>query len=114
METIKVVIVEPQKAPVIKDIPADLHEYQKIVGGYIEAVYPFKDRVGLVCNEEGKLMNLPPNRFLTRRGKPYDIIAGTFFVVGLGDEDFVSLTDEQAQKYAKLYEVPEFLIVEEV
>lgn len=113
METIKVVIVEPEKAPEIRDIPADLSEYQRIVGGYIECVYPFRDRVGLVCNEEGKLLNLRPNRFLKRNGKPYDLIAGTFFVVGLGEEDFASLTDEQARKYAKLYEIPDFLIIED-
>ena len=29
----------------------------------------------------------------------YDVIAGTFLVVGLGEEDFVSLSPELAQKY---------------
>ncbi len=29
----------------------------------------------------------------------YDAVAGTFLVVGLGEEDFASLTPELAQKY---------------
>ena len=35
---------------------------------------------------------------------PYDIIRGTFFVAGLGQENFVSLTDEQIQRYKSLYD----------
>jgi len=110
-ENIKVVVVEPGKAAEIREIPATLESYQSIVGGYIECVYFSKDNVALVCNEEGKLIGLPPNRILTQRGRAYDTVAGTFFVVGLGEDDFISLTDEQAEKYAKLYETPDFLMV---
>ena len=42
-----------------------------------------------VCNEEGKMLGLPMNRALTdESGVPYDIVCGTFFVVGIGDENF--------------------------
>ena len=34
-------------------------------------------------------------------------IAGTFLVVGLGEEDFASLTPEMAQKYEQLFHQPE-------
>lgn len=111
MENIKVVIVEPGKPAEIKQIQATLETYQALVGGYIECIYPFKDPVGLVCNEEGKNNGLPPNRCLSHKGKPYDVIAGTFFVVGLGEEDFCSPTDDLAEKYRKVYEDPEFLYV---
>lgn len=57
-----------------------------------------------VCNEEGKLLSLPMNRALTdESGVPYDIVCGTFFVVGIGDEDFTSLTEQQIEKYRKKY-----------
>lgn len=57
-----------------------------------------------VCNEEGKLLGLPMNRALTdESGVPYDIVCGTFFVVGIGDEDFTSLTEQQIEKYRKKY-----------
>ena len=37
----------------------------------------------------------------------YDAVAGTFLVVGLGEEDFVSLSPELAQKYEQLFHQPE-------
>ena len=37
----------------------------------------------------------------------YDAVAGTFLVVGLGEEDFASLTPELAQKYEQLFHQPE-------
>ncbi|XAY14446.1 DUF3846 domain-containing protein [Bengtsoniella intestinalis] len=43
---------------------------------------------------------LTPNRFLhDESGNAYDMICGTFLVVGLGEEDFVSLTPEQQEKF---------------
>ena len=57
-----------------------------------------------VCNDEGKLLGLPMNRALTDdHGVPYDFVCGTFFVVGIGDEDFTSLTEQQIEKYRKKY-----------
>lgn len=82
-----------------------LEEMQALVGGYIQAVYPFEDPVAVVCNEEGKNLCLPFNRpLLDEHGLPYDIICGTFFVAGLGAEDFASLTDEQVQKYKAIFD----------
>ena len=34
-------------------------------------------------------------------GEIYDIVAGTFLVVGLGEEDFASLSPELIQKYTE-------------
>ena len=77
---------------------------QRLVGGYIQAVYPFDDPVALICNEEGKLLGLPMNRTLRdERGVPYDIVCGTFFLVGIAEDDFASLTDWQIEKYADYY-----------
>ena len=55
-----------------------------------------------VCNDEGKLNNMPLNRLL----EDYDSLAGSFFVCGLRDGDFTSLTDEQFKRYEKLYHDP--------
>ncbi len=42
-----------------------------------------------IVQGEGKLLGLPMNRALTdESGVPYDIVCGTFFVVGIGDERF--------------------------
>ena len=36
-------------------------------------------------------------------GDPYDVVCGTFFLAGLGGETFVSLTQDQLQRYGALY-----------
>lgn len=35
---------------------------QELVDGYIEEYMPFEDDAAIVCNEEGKVMGLAPNR----------------------------------------------------
>lgn len=100
----KILVVEPMKQPYIQEIDGSLKSMQKLVGGAIEAVYPFEDTVALICNDEGKLLNLPYNRFLYDEQKqPYDVICGTFFVVGLGEENFKSLTIQQIRTYSDMY-----------
>ena len=100
----KVVMVKPMEKAEIVDIEPTLDNYQSIVGGYIEAVYPFDDEVALVCNDEGKYSEEPNRALYDDNGKIYDIIFGTFFVCGLGEEDFQGLTDDLAEKYRKKYE----------
>ena len=64
IETMKVLVVEPEKEPYVKEISSGLSSLQKEVGGFIEAVYPLEDPVAIICNEEGKLEGLPLNRAL--------------------------------------------------
>ena len=107
----KVLIVEPMKPCYVREI-SGLNDMQEIVGGHIEAIYPFKEQVAIIANEEGKILGLPFNRPLSdERGVPYDIVCGTFFLAGLGAEDFVSLTDEQLQRYKSLYDNVQILPV---
>ena len=103
-----VLVVEPMKKPYLKDIDSGLRSLQHEVGGYIEAIYPYEDLVGIVCNEEGKLEELPRNRAIyNENGEMVDIIAGTFLIIGLSEDNFAGLSDEMADKYAKLFETPE-------
>ena len=100
----KVLVVEPMKRCYVREIEG-LKAMQEIVGGRIEAIYPFKEQVAIIANEEGKILGLPFNRpLLNDHGVPYDIVCGTFFVAGLGSEDFISLTDEQVRRYRKLFD----------
>lgn len=108
-----VLVVEPGETPVVKDISGNLKQMQKIVEGYIEAIYPFEDEVALVCNEEGKLMSLSPNRGLwDDNGNLYEIICGTFFLCGApsGSDSFTSLTPEQIEKYKQRFASPEVFV----
>lgn len=108
---IRVVLLEPQKEARIADIASSLQSMQSVVGGLIEAVYPFEEQVCIVCNEEGKLQGLPLNRALRDSDDHiYDIIAGTAFLCDCSEEDFGSLTDEQAAKYLALFKSPEAFV----
>lgn len=108
-ETMKILVVEPSKRPYVKEINHTLEEMQKVVGGSIQAIYPFEDRVGLICNGEAKIAGgFSPNRPLRDEdGNIYDIIYGTFLIAGLGEEDFCSLDDELIEKFRSFYKTPE-------
>lgn len=106
----KVLLVKPEMHPQVVEIENEFEVLQKMVGGLIETVYPFKDEVCLICNEEGKLLNLQMNRALYDNGSVYDVIAGDFLVVGMGVEDFCSLTDEQIERYDKRFHQPEMFL----
>lgn len=107
-EKIKVVMVRPGKFATIEEIDKSLESYQQIVGGYIEQLCPYDDPVAIVCNEEGKLSNLPLNRGLLHpEYGMWDIVAGVFFICGLGEEDYCSLTEELAAKYWVMFKYPE-------
>lgn len=110
--TLTVLLVEPEKKPRVVTIPHTLEEMQNLVGGYIESIQPFTDEeVALISNEEGKLLGLPLNRaiFWKDSTEPFDIIAGTFFIVGAppDSEDFVSLPEEKIEIYAEKFAHPE-------
>lgn len=85
----KILFVEPGKEAQPAEIQGDLKEMQAIVGGQIQALYPWEDPVALICNDEGKLLRLPLNRAL----EDYDMIAGNFFICGIEGDAFVSLSD---------------------
>ena len=95
----RVLVVEPGKQPEEREIDGSLESMQQIVGGLIQAIYPFDDTVALICNDEGKLLGLPWNRVVG-----YDIIAGTFFLCDAppDSENFKSLTEEQLRLYSQL------------
>ena len=104
----KVLMVEPGKVPYAAEIGEGLEPLQAAVGGDIQAVYPYDDPVALICNEEGKYMGLPLNRALhDDEGNIYDIVAGNFFLCGLGEEDLTDLPADLMEKYRQQSEHPE-------
>ena len=106
----RVLVVEPERRPKVREIDDSLKAMQEIVGGYIQPIYPFDDPIALVCNDEGRLMNLPANRGLRGEDeKLYDIVFGTFFLCGApADSDhFTDLTPEQIEQYQRRFYTPE-------
>ena len=112
MPFMTVLKVSPMEKPEQITIPHKLEEMQRIVDGSIQAIYPFEEAVALVCNEEGKLHGLKPNRAVRDpdTGDILDIICGTFFICGLTRDDFGSLNQEQIQFYTKLFQSPEMFL----
>lgn len=106
--TMEVLLVKPGQLAEMTVIKAGLSSMQEIVGGDIQAAYFFDEPVAVVCNEEGKMNGSELNRAVKDdNGNIIDIIAGTFFVCGLGDENFTSLQPEYKDKFEKMFKNPE-------
>jgi len=101
---IRVLVVEPGKAPYAQQIENDYRAMQKLVDGSIE-FFPLPELgCHLYCNDEGKLNGLTGNRRLDNK----DIICGTFFICaddGHGND--ISLNDEQLRYYTERFREPE-------
>ena len=108
-DLLRVVYVEPNRPAYETEIGANLHSQQKAGGGLIELVN-MGNRCFLVCNDEGKLMGMEGNRRLGNGS----VIAGPFFIVGDGGEDFRSLTDAQVNHYLQQFSQPEQISQREV
>ena len=107
----RVLVVEPEHRPEVRDIDDSLKSMQEVFGGLIQPVPLIGDfDTVLVCHDEGKLLNLPANRGLRdETGQIYDIVCGTFFICGApADSDhFTSLTPEQIERYLERFYTPE-------
>ena len=99
---LKGLLVAENKLPKVVEIPNTLKSLQELVGGFIEYCYmPEHEDVVLICNEEGKINGMGPNRDIG-----HDIIFGPFFVIGDNPDigENISLTEEQISKWTKLFD----------
>jgi len=113
-KVIKVLKIAPHCKPEIMELVNKLDNLQEAVSegadsiGLIEII-PLTDTVSLLCNEEGKLIGLEPNR---RIG--YDVICGTFYVVGEDREgNLTSLSAKDMEYFKVRFAVPEDISAEE-
>ena len=106
----RVVYVEPHKPAYEAEIQHTLEGEQRAVGGLIEPIYN-EDDTCLVGNEEAKLIGMEGNRHI---GNGSAVMAGPFFVCGLTEDDFRSLTDEEVTKYMAEFANPEDISQSEV
>ncbi len=112
---IKVLMVEPGKHPRVTTLENDLDALQKAVSigadyqGLIEII-SLGNNDCLLCNEEGKLIGLEPNR---RYG--HDVFCGVFYVVGQdGEGDLTSISERALGKYGSLFLQPQDIDPSEV
>ena len=107
-DTIRVLFVEPMEKPKLINIEHTLESLQKLVGGYIEAAYPWSDDVAIISCDNAKMNGFHANRCLEDDdNNVYDIICGNFLITGLTDTDFGSISDEMAEKYTAKFAHPE-------
>lgn len=119
VKEIRILVLEPGKAPEVRSIPNTLECAQEIVGGLIQIVSydsryrsAFKNAenansIVVVCNEEGKLQQLPMNRVLLYGNTILDVYQGTIFICGVAHGDFVSLSDDQVKVLEHVYHEPD-------
>lgn len=82
MAKIKVYAMSVGEKGCMKEIENSLEAFQSEVGGYIEILSINKEcTLDLVCNEEGKINELPVNRAWLFEGEIVDIIMGNCFVI---------------------------------
>ena len=101
----KILVFEPGKHPRVDDIPHTLERMQAIVGGTIQAIYPWNECAALVCDDEGLLKEYPFNRKVEG-----NVIFGTFFICGIDECDFTDLPSDLMRRFAtELYD-PQLLL----
>lgn len=96
MKKLKVIICPAEREPYVTNVSDTLEALQKAVGGYIEAVTVLEGVV-VLCNEEGRLMELPENRSFFLSG-----ICGDCLICGVDGEEFASLSEPECGKLLKL------------
>ena len=107
-------MVEPGKEPRIVKLDNSLEALQTAVSigadyrGLIEII-SLSDEVCILCNEEGKLIGLEPNRRLWS-----DVLCGVFYVTGQDEEgNLCSLSAKDREHYKKYFAIPESITKEE-
>ena len=101
----RILICEPRKHPRVIEIPHTLKAMQDVVGGTIQAIYPWDAPAALVCDDDGRLKGYPFNRLIP----PGYVIAGTFFVCGVKGEEFTDLSPELMRRFASELFTPHVL-----
>ena len=114
-KTIEVLMVEPRREPRIVRLDNSLESLQTAVSigadyrGLIEII-SLSDEVCILCNEEGKLIGLEPNRRLWS-----DVLCGVFYVTGQDEEgNLCSLSAKDRDHYKECFAIPESITQEEV
>ena len=113
---IRVLMIAPGKEPDIVTLDNNLDALQKAVSieapsqGLIEIIN-LDSKTCLLCNEEGKLLGLEPNRRLLW----HDIIVGVFYICGQSkDGELRSLSEERIRFWSHVFAEPEYFEDDEV
>lgn len=100
---LRVVVAEPGKPAEVREIDEGGDALRAIVGGWLECLPLWDGEHDIWINEEGKLLDLEPNRMVRApgcNGEAWDIV-GTLVVAAHNDEgDTTSLSRGDADRIA--------------
>lgn len=105
----KILAIDKYEEPVVKEIENNLKDMQRYVMGHIETI-TLSETAMLVCNDVGKLADLTPNRIL-KIGNSHDVIRGDFFICGWSGDEFCDISDDDVEKYTKMFSKPDVLFM---
>lgn len=109
-ETIRVVLLEPHQMAKTVEVKNTLEGLQELVKGDIEPFYPFEEEICFICNDEGKINGMEPNRAIYDEDhNMIDVLFGPGFICSCSGENFGSLSDEQIEKYTEMFKRPEYI-----
>ena len=109
-ETIRVILLEPHQMARTVEVKNTLEDLQALVKGNIEPFYPFAEEVCFICNDEGKINGMEPNRAIYDEDhNMIDVLFGPGFICGCSGENFGSLSDEQIERYTEMFKRPEYI-----
>ncbi len=86
----KAILKKPGEAPEIISVDNELKALQKVIGGWLES-FTFAADACILCDEEGRLKDLPFNVKLF--GNPF---FGNILLVGVNDDEFCDFPDPDA------------------
>lgn len=92
----RVIILKPGEKAYVDEIENTLKKMQNIVGGYIECINPWGNKIVMVCNDEGKIAGLPMNIAINTDWCK-DVICGTVFFCREKGPELTDLTDEDVE-----------------
>lgn len=87
----KIIKLSPEEVEV-KEVENTLEELQSEVDGYIETLYLGNGYI-IICNEEGKLRQLPFTAVVTN-GIKQEPLVGNILICKVDEENFISLSEE--------------------
>ncbi len=109
-EMMKVLFLEPGRVARAVEVGTNLKDMHNLIGGYVETLYPFEDKVCIVCDRDAKNKNnFSLNRAIRDENSReiLDIIAGPCFICSVGNEKLTGLSDEMLKKYETKFRLPE-------
>lgn len=103
-DELRVLYIQPDKQPKEMLIDNELGAMQALVGGFIEVVHTVSGAL-IVCNEEGRINGMKPNRVVltTASTAPVTEVFGPFFICMDGGEEFESLPDALIKRFTEWY-----------